>query len=71
MRVYDMEKAAALRAEASEGDEPGEVTTFVGHSSSVYGIDFSPDSQLLLSASGDGSVRLWHLPLSACLNSYR
>lgn len=30
-----------------------------GHESDVYGLDFIPNSCLLLSGSGDGTVRLW------------
>lgn len=70
VRVYDVQKAAGAR-EGGPGDEPGdEVTEFRGHSGAVYGVDFSSDNQLLVSASGDGTIRLWHLPLKACLNAY-
>ena len=42
-----------------------------GHSRAVYGVDVSPDAQLLLSASGDGTVRLWSAELAAALVAYR
>lgn len=33
--------------------------TFSGHTDSVYGLSFSPDSAFLVSGSKDGTVRLW------------
>lgn len=33
------------------------VTHLRGHSAAVYGVDYSPDGQLLFSASGDGCAR--------------
>ena len=71
MRVYDIGRAAAAR-EAAADDEPGSEVAFLhGHSGAVFGVDFSHDRQLLFSASADGTVRLWHMELEACLNSYR
>ncbi|HAG85168.1 MAG TPA: hypothetical protein DCL61_29470, partial [Cyanobacteria bacterium UBA12227] len=32
-----------------------------GHSDTVYSISFSPDGQMIASASGDGTVKLWEL----------
>ena len=37
--------------------DDGWVTYFTGHSGPVCGLDFSPDNQLLYSASADGTVR--------------
>lgn len=42
-----------------------------GHSRPVYGLDFSADERLLLSASGDGTVRLWSTDIGANLVAYR
>ena len=42
-----------------------------GHSRPVYGLDFSLDERLLLSASGDGTVRLWSTEIGANLVAYR
>jgi WD40 repeat protein len=35
--------------------------TLEGHTSSVWGVAFSPDGQTLASGSGDETVRLWKL----------
>ena len=41
--------------DSGNGAVPG-VTHLRGHSAAVYGVDYSPDGQLLFSASGDGWV---------------
>ena len=57
---------------SDEGDtsSPG-ASVLRGHSQAVYGVDVSPDAQLLLSCSGDGTVRLWSAELGANLVAYR
>ena len=37
------------------------VQTFVGHKDGVYGCDISHDSQYVVSASSDFTLKLWHL----------
>ena len=36
-----------------------ELATLSGHQGPVYSVSFSPDSQTIASASGDGTVMLW------------
>jgi general transcriptional corepressor TUP1 len=40
------------------------VHTLAGHKSDVYAVAFAPDNQILLSASGDRTLRLWSLSSS-------
>jgi transcription initiation factor TFIID subunit 5 len=42
-----------------------------GHSDPVYACSLSPDYKHVLSASGDGTVRLWNLGMKANLACYR
>jgi WD40 repeat protein len=49
--VVSLLPAAVVRA--------GDLPPFTGHRDQVTGLAFSPDGQLLLSGSADGTVRLW------------
>lgn len=51
--------------------ESGDHAVLRGHSGPVYSVTFSPDWQTLLSASGDGSARLWSLELGTALVAYK
>lgn len=72
MRLYDLRARAqggssgATAADAS-GASHDWISTFHGHSAPVFGLDFSPDNQLLFSASGDGTVR-WGRHLAAVVH---
>ena len=37
-----------------------EITTLKGHTDFVYSVAFSPDRKLLVSGSGDKTVKLWN-----------
>lgn len=52
-------------------DPDAPFTRLIGHSGPVYGVDFSPDEELLLSCSADGTIRLWSTEMKANLVSYR
>ncbi|GAB4823536.1 hypothetical protein N2152v2_010582 [Parachlorella kessleri] len=71
VRVYDLSAraAGALAGAKVVGRDP--VTNLSGHSGPVYGLDYSPDNQLLFSCSADGSVRLWSMEVRANLVAYR
>lgn len=53
-----------------EADAP-QSRRLVGHLDAVYGVSFSPDLRLLLSASGDKTARLWSLDTYLALVLYK
>lgn len=69
VRIYNLD---------NKGDNNGNVSAsstapiiLRGHSGPVYATDFSPDDQLLLSSSADGTARLWSSKLSVGLVVYQ
>ncbi len=52
-------------------DDGGAVSLLWGHSGAIYGLDYSPDQQLLYTSSADGTVRLWSTELAVNLVAYR
>lgn len=71
VRIYDLEKMAAARSQAQQEAAGGAVSLLWGHSAAVYGLDYSPDQQLLFTSSADGTVRLWSTELAVNLVAYR
>lgn len=49
-----MDRSSSGQEEEGGGGGSGGVTYLRGHSAAVYGLDYSPDSDLIFSASGDG-----------------
>lgn len=52
------------------GGLDGKPVRLIGHSGPVYAVDWSKCSRYLLSASGDGNIRLWSANLKADLVAY-
>jgi transcription initiation factor TFIID subunit 5 len=63
--------AGAVGGSATDYADAGGSAVLRGHAAAVYGVDFSPDESLALSAGGDGTLRLWSLELGAGLVAYR
>lgn len=45
--------------------------TLTGHKKGVWDIQFNPADQLLISASGDLTVRLWNLQTFTCQATFQ
>jgi WD40 repeat protein len=60
-RVVRVHVTFAPPARALRAEPVGEIRRLVGHTLGVFGVGFSPDSQLAFSAGVDGSLRLWDL----------
>lgn len=71
VRLYDMEALSTARGLPPEQQDGAGVQVLYGHFDSVYGVSFSPDSQYLLSSSGDGTIRFWSIALQACVTQYQ
>jgi transcription initiation factor TFIID subunit 5 len=78
LRVYDVRASPGGRAAAAgaagtsaSAQVDAGLLHFSGHSGAVYAADFSPDDQLLLSSSADGTVRLWSMELRVALAAYK
>ena len=55
IRLWDLQKA--VEEQKDESEKPYQ--EMIGHSSGVYGMDFSSDNRYLLSCGSDNSIRLW------------
>ena len=62
---------AAARSQAQDESAGSAVSLLWGHSAAVYGLDYTPDQQLLFTSSADGTVRLWSTELAVNLVAYR
>ncbi|KAL6765640.1 WD40-repeat-containing domain protein [Haematococcus lacustris] len=67
------EEARGSLAEDAEDDEaaPSGISYLYGHTGPVHSLDFTHDARMLLSASTDGSVRLWSSELGTGLTVFR
>lgn len=70
VRIYNLEKMAEAR-DASPDAAQSSVSVLWGHSGAVYGLDYTPDRQLLYTSSADGTVRLWSTEMAVNLVAYR
>ena len=60
------------KVEATKPDEPAPPpSTLVGHSGSIFGLDFSPDNDYLISGSEDKTIRLWSVEAKKNLVCYK
>ena len=50
---------------------PRRVRTFAGHTGRVTDMAMTPDGRWLLTASTDGTVRVWDVPTAACVDWFR
>eukprot|EP00798_Chlamydomonas_sp_ICE-L_P015377 gene15377-21462_t len=57
-------------ADPDTDDIPG-MQYMYGHSAAVHAVDFSPDMRLVMSASSDGTARLWSVELAVALAAYK
>jgi len=44
-----------------DGETLDEIASWIGHTGTANGVDFSPDGHTLATAGGDGKVRLWNV----------
>lgn len=73
VRLYNLDNSGGDNNGKRKGNVGASSTvaiTLRGHSGPVYATDFSPDDQLLLSSSADGTSRLWSTKLSVGLVVY-
>lgn len=64
-------RGAVYHGDVVDTDEDERTAVLRGHSSAVYGADFSPDNRFAMTASGDSTVRLWSLAAKSNVVIYR
>lgn len=70
LRIYNLDSPSAAGG-AIGNDRTTSPTVLRGHAGPVYAADFSPDDQLLVSCSADGTARLWSTKLAVGLVAYQ
>lgn len=81
VKIYDVLDCACDDESATHADKhssPAPVSSPIlqalyslkGHSSNVWSIHFSQDSQLLCSSSSDTTVKVWHLPTQETISTF-
>ena len=69
VRLYSLSHATQTSEGGMEAGEP--FACMHGHSAPVHGIDWMPDGRCLLTASSDGTLRIWSPELRRDLAVYR
>jgi transcription initiation factor TFIID subunit 5 len=64
-------KLWSLRDRNVNTDKSGSGTNLVGHAGPVYGMDFSPEGDFLISCSQDKTARLWSTETKTNLVAYK
>ena len=55
--------------DAGDAKKPRRVRSFVGHQGAITDLAIGSDGRMLCSSSVDGTVRVWDIPSSRCLNT--
>ena len=72
VRLYSLNNATQASADGPEARQAGEPFACMhGHSAPVHGIDWMPDGRSFLTASSDGTLRIWSPELQRNLAVYR
>lgn len=71
VKVWSLKGEKLWSMNPSENHNVTTTRRYVGHSGPVYGMSFSRDAKLLLSASADKTVRLWSLHTHTALVAYK
>ena len=64
--VYDSEKVCIWDCVSKK-----RIQLLEGHSNEIYSLDFSPDGQLLATASADNTIRIWRVSDGTCIKTLK